>query len=90
MHYLDPLAAEAGEEEAELRLTAPLPGKLVQVAVEVGQQVAKGDLLLVLEAMKMEHRIVAPHDGVIESVGGATGDFVPAAAVLVSFVPQDT
>ncbi len=90
LHYLDPLAAEAGEEEAELRLTAPLPGKLVQVAVEVGQQVAKGDLLLVLEAMKMEHRIVAPHDGVIESVGGATGDFVPAAAVLVSFVPQDT
>jgi len=89
LHYLDPLAAEAGEEEAELRLTAPLPGKLVQVAVAPGQVVAKGDLLLVLEAMKMEHRIVAPHDGVIESVGGATGDFVPAAAVLVSFVPQD-
>ena len=90
LHYLDPLAAEAGEEEAELRLTAPLPGKLVQVAVQVGQQVTKGDLLLVLEAMKMEHRIIAPHDGVIESLGGATGDFVPAAAVLVSFVPPQT
>ena len=58
--------------------------------MQVGQQVTKGDLLLVLEAMKMEHRIIAPHDGVIESLGGATGDFVPAAAVLVSFVPPQT
>jgi biotin carboxyl carrier protein len=51
--------------------------------------VAKGDLLLVLEAMKMEHRIHAPHDGVIETVGGGVGDFVPAEAVLVSFVAGD-
>ena len=86
LQYIDPLAAEAGEEEAELRLTAPLPGKLVQVAVAPGQTVTKGDLLLVLEAMKMEHRIHAPHDGVIETVGGQVGDFVPAEAVLVSFV----
>jgi 3-methylcrotonyl-CoA carboxylase alpha subunit len=89
LQYVDPLAAEAGEEEAELRLTAPLPGKLVQVVVEPGQTVAKGDLLLVLEAMKMEHRIHAPHDGVIETVGGGVGDFVPAEAVLVSFVAGD-
>ncbi len=86
LRYIDPLAAEAGEEEAELRLTAPLPGKLVQVAVAPGQAVTKGDLLLVLEAMKMEHRIHAPHDGVIEAVGGQVGDFVPADSVLVSFV----
>ncbi|MFZ5492254.1 MAG: acetyl/propionyl/methylcrotonyl-CoA carboxylase subunit alpha [Pseudomonadota bacterium] len=86
LQYVDPLAAEAAEEEAELRLTAPLPGKLVQVVVEPGQTVGKGDLLLVLEAMKMEHRIHAPHDGVIETVGGGVGDFVPAEAVLVSFV----
>jgi 3-methylcrotonyl-CoA carboxylase alpha subunit len=83
--HLDPLVAEAAEEETELRLTAPLPGKLVQVAVAPGQHVAKGELLLVLEAMKMEHRIHAPHDGVIDTVGGAVGDFVPAEAVLVSF-----
>ena len=89
LQYVDPLAAEAAEDEAELRLTAPLPGKLVQVAVAPGQSVAKGDLLLVLEAMKMEHRIHAPHDGVIETVGGQTGDFVPAEAVLVSFVAGD-
>jgi 3-methylcrotonyl-CoA carboxylase alpha subunit len=89
LRYIDPLAADAGEEEAELRLTAPLPGKLVQVAVAPGQAVTKGDLLLVLEAMKMEHRIHAPHDGVIETVGGAVGDFVPAEAVLVSFVAGD-
>ena len=89
LQYIDPLAAEAGEEEAELRLTAPLPGKLVQVAVAPGQTVTKGDLLLVLEAMKMEHRIHAPHDGVIETVGGQVGDFVPADSVLVSFVAGD-
>jgi acetyl/propionyl-CoA carboxylase alpha subunit len=85
LQYIDPLAAEAADEDTELRLTAPLPGKLVQVAVTPGQQVAKGDLLLVLEAMKMEHRIHAPHAGVIDTVGGAVGDFVPAEAVLVSF-----
>jgi 3-methylcrotonyl-CoA carboxylase alpha subunit len=89
LQYMDPLAAESAEDEVELRLTAPLPGKLVQVAVAPGQAVAKGELLLVLEAMKMEHRIHAPHDGVIESVGGQTGDFVPAEAVLVSFVGAD-
>ena len=86
--HLDPLAAEAAEEETELRLTAPLPGKLVQVAVTPGQRVAKGELLLVLEAMKMEHRIHAPHDGVIDTVGGAVGDFVPAEAVLVTFTQE--
>jgi 3-methylcrotonyl-CoA carboxylase alpha subunit len=89
LRYIDPLAAEAGEEETELRLTAPLPGKLVQVAVAPGQTVTKGDLLLVLEAMKMEHRIHAPHDGVIETVGGQVGDFVPAESVLVSFAAGD-
>jgi 3-methylcrotonyl-CoA carboxylase alpha subunit len=89
LRYIDPLAAEAGEDEAELRLTAPLPGKLVQVAVAPGQAVTRGELLLVLEAMKMEHRIHATHDGVIETVGGAVGDFVPADAVLVSFVAGD-
>ena len=59
---------------------------VIAVRVEPGATVAKGDVLLVLEAMKMEHRIHAPHDGVIETVGGQVGDFVPAEAVLVSFV----
>ncbi|GAB4359497.1 MAG: acetyl/propionyl/methylcrotonyl-CoA carboxylase subunit alpha [Immundisolibacter sp.] len=89
LQYMDPLAVEAAEDEAERRLTAPLPGKLVQVAVAPGQSVAKGDLLLVLEAMKMEHRLHAPHDGVIETVAGQVGDFVAADAVLVSFVAAD-
>ena len=67
-----------------------MPGTLIQVVVAAGDEVAKGDLLMVLEAMKMEHRIVAPQAGVIETLGGAEGDFVEADAVLVTFADAGT
>ena len=64
-------------------LVAPMPGSVVSVAVEQGQVVSKGDLLLVLEAMKMEHRVTAPHDGTVAQVRVGPGDPVGAADVLV-------
>jgi len=47
---------------------APLPGKILRINVSAGSQVKRGDLLLILEAMKMENEILAPVDGVVDSV----------------------
>ncbi|MFZ6864577.1 acetyl/propionyl/methylcrotonyl-CoA carboxylase subunit alpha [Undibacterium sp. Ji67W] len=85
LHYLDALA-HAGESEAEGgRLTAPMPGKIVAVLVSKSQEVKKGDALLIMEAMKMEHTISAPHDGVIDDVLYAVGDQVTEGAQLLAF-----
>jgi len=68
LHYVDRLA-HAGEAEAEGgRLTAPMPGKIVAVLVKAQQAVKKGDALLIMEAMKMEHTICAPHDGEVDEL----------------------
>ncbi|MBC3870826.1 acetyl/propionyl/methylcrotonyl-CoA carboxylase subunit alpha [Undibacterium oligocarboniphilum] len=85
LHYSDALA-HAGETEAEGgRLTAPMPGKIVAVLVTKAQEVKKGDALLIMEAMKMEHTISAPHDGVIDDVLYAIGDQVTEGAQLLAF-----
>jgi 3-methylcrotonyl-CoA carboxylase alpha subunit len=83
--YNDPMA-HAGETEAEGgRLTAPMPGKVVAVLAEKGKDVKKGDALVIMEAMKMEHTISAPHDGVVEDVLYAVGDQVADGAPLLAF-----
>ena len=63
---------------------APMPGSVLQTAVSAGDSVRKGDLLLILEAMKMEHRITAPMDGTVESVHVAEGDQVENGQLLVT------
>jgi 3-methylcrotonyl-CoA carboxylase alpha subunit len=62
---------------------APMPGKIVKVDVEAGQKVSKGQRLLVMEAMKMEHSITASADGVVEQVAVSVGQQVDADQVLV-------
>ena len=85
LHYSDPMA-HAGEAEAEGgRLTAPMPGKVVAVLVDKGQDVKKGTPLVIMEAMKMEHTIAAPHDGLVEDVLYAVGDQVADGAPLLAF-----
>jgi 3-methylcrotonyl-CoA carboxylase alpha subunit len=85
LNYNDPLA-HAGEAEADGgRLTAPMPGKVVAVLVEKGQQVKKGEPLVIMEAMKMEHTIAAPADGMVEDVLYAVGDQVADGAPLLAF-----
>jgi propionyl-CoA carboxylase alpha chain len=73
---------QAGEEVAGATL-APMPGSVVTVAVEPGQQVGKGDLLVTVEAMKMEHRVTAPFDGTVADVRVEAGQQVDADQVLV-------
>jgi len=85
LNYNDPLA-HAGEAETDGgRLTAPMPGKVVAVLVGKGQEVKKGDALVIMEAMKMEHTIAAPGDGMVEDVLYAIGDQVADGAPLLAF-----
>jgi 3-methylcrotonyl-CoA carboxylase alpha subunit len=83
--YKDPMAHAGEAEAAGGRLTAPMPGKVVAVMVEGGQEVKKGDPLVIMEAMKMEHTIAAPSDGLVEEVLYAVGDQVADGAPLLAF-----
>jgi acetyl/propionyl-CoA carboxylase alpha subunit len=65
------------------RLTAPMPGRIAKIAVEVGEQVRPNQPLVVLEAMKMEHVVEAPHAGVIRELCVELGQQVTAGTVLV-------
>ncbi len=80
------IIAQSGQAEAETgRLTAPMPGKLISVHAAAGARVKRGAALLVMEAMKMEHTIVAPSDGVVDEVMYSVGDQVAEGAELVRF-----
>ena len=64
-------------------LTASMPGQVQEILIEAGMAVKQGDTLLVLEAMKMETRLSAPHDGIVDSVGCTVGDVVARGQTLV-------
>ncbi|HVL56613.1 MAG TPA: acetyl-CoA carboxylase biotin carboxyl carrier protein subunit, partial [Burkholderiaceae bacterium] len=84
LDYSAPLA-HAGEESLDSgRLTAPMPGKVIAVMVAAGDSVARGQPLMVIEAMKMEHTIAAPADGKVEQVLYRVGDQVDEGAALVA------
>ena len=76
-------AAPAGAQGA-VKVNAPMPGKILKVNVNAGAAVKKGDVLLVLEAMKMENEICAPQDGTVAPVECSVGDSVETGKVLVS------
>jgi 3-methylcrotonyl-CoA carboxylase alpha subunit len=80
--------AGAGEADAPTgSLTAPMPGRITQVAVDSGAAVTRGQTLMVLEAMKMEHAIRAPADGTVAQLHFAAGDQVSEGAELLVFEP---
>ena len=62
---------------------APIPGLVASVAVSVGQKVAKGDRLLMMEAMKMQTTVAAPVDGVVQALHASVGDTVESKDLLV-------
>ena len=70
--------------EAAGSLTAPMPGRIVKVMTKPGAKVGKGEALLILEAMKMEHTITAPADGTVKTVHYAAGEQVLEGAELVT------
>ena len=88
------LPAERGRSDegggGDGRVLAPMPGRVVLVKVQVGQAVAVGTELLVLEAMKMELSVRASRQGVVSELRVAAGDFVEADAVLATVAADAT
>ena len=77
VELIDPFAkAEAGSEDSDSAIRAPMNGRLVALAVEDGETVEAGQRLAVVEAMKMEHALVAPHAGVVRDLDASLGDQV--------------
>jgi len=85
LQYNDPMAHAGEAEAAGGRLTAPMPGKVVAVIAKNGQTVKKGEPLVIMEAMKMEHTIAAPGDGLVEEILYQVGDQVADGAPLLAF-----
>ena len=79
-----PAAPAAPAAAGAVEVKAPMPGNILDVKVAVGASVKAGDVLVILEAMKMENEIVAPQDGTVASVNVNKGDTVNSGDVLVS------
>ena len=84
LQRVDPLAGSAQAADALGGLNTPMPGKLIRMDVAVGDTVAKGQVLAVMEAMKMEHSIASPRDGVVSEVFSAVGDQVAEGQALLT------
>lgn len=83
------LSSRARKRHHEHSMSAPMPGVILQVLVGAGDRVTRGQALLVLEAMKMEHQITAPYDGAIEHVHCAEGEMVQPGVDLISMTPEE-
>jgi 3-methylcrotonyl-CoA carboxylase alpha subunit len=81
--FADPSATADNHAHAGDAVVAPMTAKVVQVRTKRGAKVAEGDLLLVLEAMKMEYRLTAPREGVVAEVGCSEGELVDLGTMLV-------
>lgn len=79
-----PKAAAGAAGAVAVAVKAPMPGNILDVKVKAGASVKAGDVLVILEAMKMENEIVAPQDGTVASINVNKGDTVNSGDVLVS------
>lgn len=79
-----PAAPAPSAGAGSITVTAPMPGKILAVKASVGQAVKKGDVVLILEAMKMENEVVAPEDGTVASIDVAVGAAVEAGDTLAT------
>ena len=79
-----PVRPAASGAEGSIKVTAPMPGKVLSISANPGQAVKKGETILVFEAMKMENSVVAPEDGTVASIVVTVGDSFEAGATLAS------
>lgn len=79
-----PAPAPAAPAAGSITVSAPMPGKILGVKTSVGAAVKKGQVILILEAMKMENEIVAPEDGTVASVNVSVGEMVEPGATLAT------
>ncbi|MCC8016543.1 MAG: biotin/lipoyl-binding protein [Clostridiales bacterium] len=77
-------APSASGSEGAVKVDAPMPGTILDIKVSVGDSVNAGDVLCILEAMKMENEIVAPQAGAVSSVNVSKGDSVEAGQVILT------
>ena len=80
---IDPLETQTGDRLGGNKITVPMPGLIKQVLVSKGDNVVPGEALAMLEAMKMEHRLLAERDGVVDEVLVQAGDQVEEGAVVI-------
>lgn len=79
-----PAPKVASGAEGSIKLSSPMPGKILSLKATVGQAVKKGDIILILEAMKMENEIVATEDGTVASINVSAGQSVEAGDLLAT------
>ena len=87
-HLPDPMSADAEDDDAGGRLVAPIPGQVTQVFAKPDTAVTRGQVLIVLEAMKTVFRLAAPADGVVATVNCQPGDSVVEGQLLVAFADE--
>jgi 3-methylcrotonyl-CoA carboxylase alpha subunit len=88
VHPYDPFAAADASGSSADRIVTPMPGKIAQLMVRPGDKLAKGQPIAVLEAMKMEHTLVAPADVQIATVDVSQGDQVNEGTIVVRFLSE--
>jgi len=88
-HVLSIVEQGAGSGGGERRMIAPMPGKVLELLCSVGDTVEEGQSLLVMEAMKMEHRIAANQTGTITAIHHAEGEQVESGAVLIDIEAEE-
>lgn len=79
-----PATPAASGAEGAVKIAAPMPGKILAIKANAGQAVKRGDVVMILEAMKMENEITAPEDGTIAGINVAVGDSVESGDTLAS------
>jgi 3-methylcrotonyl-CoA carboxylase alpha subunit len=84
----DPLRIAVAAQDTQSSLVAPMPGRIIATLVGVGETVAKGRPLLIMEAMKMEHTLCAPANGIVRAYRAEVGAQVQEGALLIDFEPQ--
>jgi 3-methylcrotonyl-CoA carboxylase alpha subunit len=89
IRVIDPLAPPRAAETAVGSLAAPIPARVTRILVAPGDTVAKGAVLLTLEAMKMELTIAAPFAGIVRELRHAAGDMVQEGTILAVLTPAD-
>lgn len=77
-------APAAGGAEGSVKIVAPMPGKILAIKANAGQAVKRGEVVMILEAMKMENEITAPEDGTVAGINVAVGDSVESGDTLAS------